>query len=195
MERKKEGWFHRLLPFWKERTEEIEGERIGFFYEQENKSNPFAEMGAVASLTQEETKRLFDEVEKTTEARQTGFFDMREKDEEKPLRMAEEEKTRKSEQRNVELFRGDAFWREERREKEEAEERSVFLREMEMESEKQMISAVKEEAESAEMQETAEIMKKQEEKKAEPAVDIEKLMRQITERLWEEREGCGRKLR
>ena len=41
----------------------------------------------------------------------------------------------------------------------------------------------------------AEIMKKQEEKKAEPAVDIEKLMRQITERLWEEREGCGRKLR
>ena len=80
-------------------------------------------------------------------------------------------------------------------EKEEAEERSVFLREMELESEKQMISAVKEEVEPAEMQELVEITKKQEEKKTEPAVDIEKLMRQITERLWEEREGCGRKLR
>ena len=195
MERKKEGWFHRLLPFWKERTEQMEGERIGFFYEQEYKSSPFAEMGAVASLTQAETKQLFDEAEKVTAERPTGLFDMWEKDEEKPLRMAEEEKTRKSEQRNVELFRGGAFWREERREKEEAEERSVFLREMELESEKQMISAVKEEVEPAEMQETAETTKKREQKKAEPAVDIEKLMRQITERLWEEREGCGRKLR
>ena len=134
-------------------------------------------------------------MKKVTAERPTGLFDMREKDEEKPLRMAEEEKTRKSEQRNVELFRGGAFWREERREKEEAEERSVFLREMELESEKQMISAVKEEVEPAEMQEPVEITKKQEEKKTEPAVDIEKLMRQITERLWEEREGCGRKLR
>ncbi|MBR5269455.1 MAG: hypothetical protein IKU21_03005, partial [Anaerotignum sp.] len=149
MERKKEGWFHRLLPFWKERTEQMEGERIGFFYEQEHKSNPFAEMGAVASLIQVETKQLFDETEKVTAERPTGLFDMWEKDKEKPLRMTEEEETGKSERKNVELFRGGAFWQEERREKETAEERSVFLREMEMESEKQMISAVKEEAEPA----------------------------------------------
>ena len=195
MERKKEGWFHILLSFWKERAEEIEGERIGFFNEQEYKSNPFAEVGAVASLTQMETKQLFDEAEKATEERQRALFGMWEKDEEKPLRMTEEEETGKSEQKNVELFRGDAFWQEERREKETAEERSVFLREMEMESEKQMISAVKEEVEPVEMQEFTEATKKREQKKAEPAVDIEKLMRQITERLWEEREGCGRKLR
>ena len=26
-------------------------------------------------------------------------------------------------------------------------------------------------------------------------IDVEKLMRQITKKLWEEREGCGRRLR
>ena len=34
-----------------------------------------------------------------------------------------------------------------------------------------------------------------EEEKAEPMEDIESLMRQITKRLWEEREGCSRRLR
>ena len=36
---------------------------------------------------------------------------------------------------------------------------------------------------------------RKEEAKAEPAVDIEKLMRQMTKMLWEERESCGRRLR
>ena len=34
-----------------------------------------------------------------------------------------------------------------------------------------------------------------EEPQAEPTVDIEKLMRQMTKKLWEERESCGRRLR
>jgi hypothetical protein len=138
---------------------------------------------------------LFDETEKVTAERSTGLFDMWEKDKEKPLRMAEEEKTGKSEQKDVELFRGDVFWKEERREKETAEERSVFLREMELESETRSVPAVEKSEDHIEMRETAETTKKETQKKAEPTVDIEKLMRQITERLWEEREGCGRKLR
>ena len=36
---------------------------------------------------------------------------------------------------------------------------------------------------------------KREELQAEPTVDIEKLMRQMTKKLWEERESCGRRLR
>ena len=36
---------------------------------------------------------------------------------------------------------------------------------------------------------------KREEPQAESTVDIEKLMRQMTKKLWEERESCGRRLR
>ena len=39
------------------------------------------------------------------------------------------------------------------------------------------------------------VVSKKEEKQTEPVVDIEKLMRQMTKKLWEERESCGRRLR
>ena len=36
---------------------------------------------------------------------------------------------------------------------------------------------------------------RKEEKQTETMVDIEKLMQEMTKRLWEERESCGRRLR
>ena len=204
MERKKEGWFRRFIPFWKERKEQTDEERIGFFYEREQKREPFAEMGAVASLTQVETKYLFGKVEKAAE-KQKELLDAGDKEEKnyfsaplererRPFLISAKEEDA-AEKKDAGLFREEIFWKEERLEKESAGKESVFLRELELESETRSVPAVEKSEDSIEMQETAKTTKKETQKKAEPTVDIEKLMRQITERLWEEREGCGRKLR
>ena len=52
----------------------------------------------------------------------------------------------------------------------------------------------KTEAAKAEEQQTEKVHLWTEPQK-EAEVDVEKLMRQITKKLWEEREGCGRRLR
>ena len=204
MERKKEGWFRRLIPFWKERKEQTDGERIGFFNEPEQKREPFAEMGAVASLTQVETRYLFGTVEEAAE-KQKELLDAGDKEEKKYFSVPLENERRPflisakeedaAEKKDAGLFREEIFWKEERPEKESAGKGSVFLRELELESETRSVPAVEKSEDHIEMRETAETTKKETQKKAEPTVDIEKLMRQITERLWEEREGCGRKLR
>lgn len=50
-------------------------------------------------------------------------------------------------------------------------------------------------AEEGAQENPAESPTKREEKQAEPSFDIDVLMGQITKRLWEERESCGRRLR
>lgn len=86
-----------------------------------------------------------------------------------------------------------------------AEDGNVFLwRQPEAEEERHRIvpTAAKRTAEPIAQRKTEEVQEifaeqtaKQEKKQAEPSFDIDGLMRQITKRLWEERESCGRRLR
>ena len=71
---------------------------------------------------------------------------------------------------------------------EETERRRIIPVTAEMEQKKEVVSA-----EQQERSEQKTFQK--EETKVEPVVDIEKLMRQMTKKLWEERESCGRRLR
>ena len=71
---------------------------------------------------------------------------------------------------------------------EEQEKRSIIPVMAEPVQEKEMV--LEERQEKLERETT-----KREEPQAESTVDIEKLMRQMTKKLWEERESCGRRLR
>ena len=78
----------------------------------------------------------------------------------------------------------------------------MFQQETEEEQEKRKIIPVADEQAEQETVVSTEQMevfkpeqKKRDEKKTVSEVDIEKLMRQMTQKLWEEREGCGRRLR
>ena len=59
MEKEKKGLFGRLLDFWREKSETGTTDGIGFRDDAVDVEKHFAEMGAVASLTQEETKKVF----------------------------------------------------------------------------------------------------------------------------------------
>ena len=59
MEKEKKGLFGRLLDFWTEKIGIGETDSIGFWHEKRTVENHFAEMGAVAALSQQETKRAF----------------------------------------------------------------------------------------------------------------------------------------
>ena len=52
MEKREKGLFGRLLAFWKEKISMSEGGNIGFWHDTETVENHFAEMGAVAALSQ-----------------------------------------------------------------------------------------------------------------------------------------------
>ena len=59
MEKEKKGLFGRLLDFWKEKIGIGETDSIGFWHEKRTVENHFAEMGAVAALSQQEMKKAF----------------------------------------------------------------------------------------------------------------------------------------
>ena len=83
--------------------------------------------------------------------------------------------------------------------------RSVFLKNMpdEDKEERPIIPVFEENNVMQEREQNADVLQREdntgnfqkEEKPAESKLDVEQLMREITKRLWEEREGCGRRLR
>lgn len=197
MEQEKKGLFGRLLDFWREKAEADTTDSIGFWNDAEDVEKHFAEMGAVASLTQEEMKKVF-WAERTEESqeKQKRILEMDDAEGEQQSKklFAEEPKMQYEERSRLsEVFAEDL--------PEKPMER-IFQREMpEGEQERRRILSVADEAElekelSAEEQRDSvtEIIRK-EETQTEPVVDIEKLMRQMTKMLWEERESCGRRLR
>lgn len=206
MEKEKKGLFGRLLDFWKEKISLGETEGIGFWNDTENAENHFAEMGAVASLTQEETKKAFwkETAGMTQDETEERIFFVEEAEKEKPI---EEEKEAANKKRNrAKLFAEEVFrnggWETEATEESRLGE--VFLWEMpEEEKTARNIIPVAEEAEQEEEATETEAgqeipmeeIPKREEKQRETQIDIEKLMRQMTKKLWEERESCGRRLR
>lgn len=219
MEKEKKGLFGRLLDFWREKFETGATDGIGFWNDAETVENHLAEMGAVDFLTQEETKKAFWEetAETVMEAKQEEagilveeknifLFQKEAEQEENGEKEPEEVSSEDAEKRGVSrLFTADVF-RNGGRETEETEEnrlRQAFMWEMPEEKRTvRNIIPVAEEVEREEEPETEateeirlETMPEQKEKQNEPQIDIEKLMRQMTKKLWEERESCGRRLR
>lgn len=211
MEKERKGLFGRILDFWKEKVSMGDMDSIGFWNEMEPKENHFAEMGAVASLMQEETKKVFweepvepmmTEKKKADEISAEKMFFVPKKEEE----TAEEvvSMNRESEQQTSKMLMTEVFWNggRETDEQGETEFGKAFL--WEMPEEEQPVRSIipvmeetKQEETTAETEEELWMKErpKREEKQAEIQIDIEKLMQQMTKKLWEERESCGRRLR
>ena len=220
MEKEKKGLFRRLMDFWRGKTDMDTRERIGFWNEMEPEGKHFAELGAVFSESQEETKKAFWQMrEGSAFERQERGGIFRERQEKRIAETAEKEGL--WENREVTAESGGSvfqmnFFRE-RPEEMSAEEKPLFMELskettagekpffMKMVEEKgerrksipvgsdqfQKKKVVSEEQQEVVQQDAYE----EKEMQAEPVIDIEKLMRQMTERLWEERESCGRRLR
>ena len=207
MEKEKKGLFGRLLDFWKEKIGMGGMDRIGFWHGKEDVENHFAEMGAVAALSQRETKKAFWEeaaagAEKKASAERILEIQKSILHGEKAEGETEDEKTPKEEQR-TNLFSAEIL-RENRQteEKESTMGRAFFAETAEEEREKRSIvpmfaEKVQEEKVHAVEEEKipAREMHKKGETQTESVIDIERLMRQMTKKLWEERESCGRRLR
>ena len=202
MEKEKKGLFGRLMEFWRGKIGMDEANGIGFWHEKADVENHFSEMGAVAVLSQEETKKTFWEKTESTvsEKIKEGFLTETVKEEKAKF---PEETEKAGKQSGFRIFAAEVFREEKREETEKNGLGKAFLWEMpEKETEKRSIVPVVEEAaeekriaveEEQEMPKREEM--KKEEQQAEPEIDIEKLMRQMTKKLWEERESCGRRLR
>ena len=178
MQQEKKGLFGRLLDFWKEKTEEAGG-GIGFWSGGKTEGKTTAENRQDA-LPQEKTEEAkgpaLRTAEESTQERKTIV----------PIFTAE-------------IFREKTEWRE-------AEERrkTTFMQEAPFaEQEKRKTIPIVAEtglAEKAAAAEEAEELpqeapKKEREQAKGAEIDIERLMREMTKRLWEEREASGRRLR
>lgn len=180
MQQEKKGLFGRLLDFWKEKTEEAGG-GIGFWSGGKTEGKTAAENRQDALPQEKAEKKPFfweetvrtEKGKKAEEAETFGQEWRRPFAEEKTaeakgpaLRTAEE--STQERKTIAPIFTAEIF--REKTERREAEERrkTIFMQE-----------APKKEREQA--------------KGAE--IDIERLMREMTKRLWEEREASGRRLR
>lgn len=200
--------FDRLLEYWKEKTVQEEKRDIAFWREAaglkkkeeaelreeaEHKGMHFAETGVIEALTREEIKKTF-------------WEEMAENEKES----APEEYLKEAGRKSPKSMEGSAEgvsekWFGERKAEPEEQEINRFDRRLLTEipkEERRSESILQAEERGREkqivyVQGTEGLPKgiRQTEEGAVPAMDIETLMQQITKRLWEEREGCGRRLR
>ncbi len=201
MEKEKKGLFGQLLAFWKEKIGMGGTESIGFWYEKEPLENHFSEMGAVVVLSQKETRKAFwEETEAILQEKEKTSVLMKENRKTEKIPEKEDHTEAK---RGSTIFAAEIFREKRKAEAEEPEIGRAFLWDMpEEEREKRRIVPVMDKAvqkEGLPVEEEKELPKqegkKREETQAEPVIDIERLMRQMTKKLWEEREGSGRRLR
>ena len=205
MEKREKGLFGRLLAFWREKISMSEGGSIGFWHDTETVENHFAEMGAVVALSQQETKKVFWEEESAKAIVSAGEILEKQKKilpEKTAEEETEEEKMPKKEWRTNFFSAEPLGERGQAEEKEPMMRRAFFTETAEEEREKRRIvpvsaEALQEEKVSVEEEERETVREahKKEETQTEPVIDIEGLMRQMTKKLWEERESCGRRLR
>lgn len=193
-----------MLDFWKERIGIGGTDRIGFWHDTETVEKHFAEMGAMAVLTQEETKTAFwEETAEVFPAEKVKgtFFAETEKVRESPLQEEEEKADHKRTVSRV--FAAERFGTEKEEDAKERQLGKAFFGEMPgEEKEKRSIIPVTEEPAGVQEASTEKMLEMSEKNKTgkeetqeAPVIDIEKLMQQMTKRLWEERESCGRRLR
>lgn len=203
MEKEEKGLFGRLLDFWREKIIMEDADGIGFRNEKEGFESYFAEMGTMDVLTQEEVKKTFweekaewNEKEERAEVFREEIFDKKAE----PLEEDEEESLKK-EKRQAEFFMAEVFRTEAAEEQMKQETGKMFFADIPEKEEERTIIPVAEETKEKdflteqEFSEKERIVEKRTEKMTEPTIDIESLMRQMTRKLWEEREGSGRRLR
>ena len=194
MEREKDGLFGRLVQFWREKVR-MQGEKNIGFWKEDAVENHFAELGAVAVLSQEETRGTFwqeEEERKTAEKKMMRILpETDEGKEQKEEKAAYSQRIfvaeRFAEEKENEERRSGYVFAEDKPEK-NAEKRKVIPVAAEKMPEKELVSEGLQEGDKTETY-------RKEEVTAESKQNVEYLMREITKRLWEEREGCGRKLR
>ena len=207
MEKEKKGLFGRLLDFWKEKISMSGMDRIGFWHEKKTMENPFAEMGTVAALSQRETRKAFWE-EAAAEAEKTVLAEGVWEKQKRALHAEVAEEENADRKTLEEGTRGTIFSAELLRERGQAEKKETGMRqaffseETGEEREKRSIVPVPAEAMQEEKIYAGEEEKipvneihKKEKTQTESVIDIERLMQQMTKKLWEERESCGRRLR
>ncbi len=212
MEQEKKGLFGRLLDFWKEKTEE-NGGGIGFWNRgkpekgtmtekmqdalpQEKKEKPtfWEETMQRAAERKEEEQELF--------RKEGKLLFSEEKAEEKEMPQTAEESVQEK-KTIVPIFTAEIFREETERRIEEEKRKTIFQQEMLPEEKEQrkpvpIAAAEKKPAEKAAAEETElpqEEPKKEREQAKDAEIDIERLMREMTKKLWEERETSGRRLR
>lgn len=216
MQQEKKGLFGRLLDFWKEKTEETGG-GIGFWSGGKTEGKTAAENRQDALPQEKAEKKPFfweetvrtakekkaEEAETFGQERRRSFAEEKtEKAKGTALRTAEE--STQERKTIAPIFTAEIF--REKTERREAEERrkTIFMQEAPFAEQKKRktIPIVAETglAEKAAVAEEAEDVpqeapKKEREQAKGTEIDIERLMREMTKRLWEEREASGRRLR
>lgn len=187
MEKKRKNIFDRLMDFWKERIGMAEADGIGFWTEAKEE-RIFAEERAV--LLPQESRRKFWEQEELTE-----------KENHRGVEPPTEEQEKKTEQaRAAKLFFAEDMKEAQSERREKNGMGRAFQTEGVMETQKvrrQIIPITAEKEKMLPATEEQTVLEKREkpEKEEQSEIDIERLMRQMTKRLWEERESCGRRLR
>ena len=208
MEKEKDGLFGRLVLFWKEKIRMQGEDGIGFWKEADGTENHFAEMGVVAALSQKETKGTFWQEEAERKGQEKEVVQILPEVEERKGRkenLPEDEEREEKPKHISKIFAAERFAAEKITETDGDDLRSVFLRNMPDEDieERPIIPVFEENNVMQEREQNADVLQREdntgnfqkEEKPAESKLDVEQLMREITKRLWEEREGCGRRLR
>ena len=201
MEKERKGLFERLMDFWREKIYMVGEDKIGFWYEKDSLEEHCAEMGAVADVSRKEVqKNFFPEMEEKKQRLQ-GMFS--EEKAEKPQKKKESvfvesvqmfrEKEEAEKSRNAQVL----LWEEPEMEKVKRKNIAIAVQEVKAKKER-IVPVVREEKTTESFAEEKEgdwerPARIEQQKTAE--IDVEKLMQQITKKLWEEREGCGRRLR
>nr|WP_294681391.1 hypothetical protein [uncultured Anaerotignum sp.] len=210
MEQERKGLFGRLLDFLRERTEENRG-GIGFWSGRTAERQRMTVQSIWTGLPQEKNesqtfweKALQEETEEKTGFLQKGgkslFAEESAGQERKAVFSEEREKQKKG---TATRWPAAEIFRAEPKRQTEEERKAFFLRKEPLE-EMQRREVVPIAAESrtfrGERKEEREELPQEErrherEQQEQAAVDIERLMREMTKRLWEERESSGRRLR
>ena len=201
MEKKRKGLFERLMDFWREKIHMVGEDRIGFWYEKDSLEEHFAEMDAVADMNRKEVQKNFSFEMEEKQQRLLDIFSA-EKAEvpqkkkesvfvESMQMFKENEEAEKS--RNAQVL----LWEEPEMEKEKRERVTIDVQEAKAKKER-IVPVVREEKTTESFAEEKEgdwerPARIEQQKNVE--IDVEKLMQQITKKLWEERESCGRRLR
>ena len=200
MQQEKKGLFGRLLDFWKEKTEEAAG-GIGFWSggKMEGKTAAENRQDALSQEKAEKKPFFWEETVRTAKEKKAEEAETFGQERRRPFA---EEKT--AEATIAPIFTAEIF--REKTERRGAEERrkTIFMQEAPFaEQEKRKTIPIVAEtglAEKAAAAEEAEELpqeapKKEREQAKGAEIDIERLMREMTKRLWEEREASGRRLR
>ena len=201
MEKERKGLFERLMDFWKEKIHMVGEDKIGFWYEKDSLEEHFAEMDAVDDVNRKNVQKTFFPEKEEKQQRIQEMFSAEKAEEqtkEKESIFAESVKMFKENEeaersRNAQVLQ----WKEPVMEKRNRENIVIIEQEEKTKGER-IADEIREEknAESfAEEKEEDRGMSARIEQQNSAEIDVEKLMQQITKKLWEEREGCGRRLR